>query len=190
MNALVGYPSGQRGQTVNLLAYAFAGSNPAPTTTPLRQTFPEPANVQRPTFNVERLKLDVERSGTSPWGIRSLRSPRCAPPSAHHQPELSPMCWGETVTHVVRSFRVSPCRVCSWSRSAIAEPPQKQIVPAQPCGQTGTKWGMGVRHALFPNADIRRRFGCRLPDAILHGQRSSFGLVAGPSSGSRALDFE
>src|SRR6266404_4778893 len=30
---LVGYPSGQRGQTVNLLAYAFAGSNPAPTTT-------------------------------------------------------------------------------------------------------------------------------------------------------------
>jgi hypothetical protein len=30
--AMVGYPSGQRGQTVNLLADAFAGSNPAPTT--------------------------------------------------------------------------------------------------------------------------------------------------------------
>jgi hypothetical protein len=29
---LVGYPSGQRGQTVNLLAYAFIGSNPIPTT--------------------------------------------------------------------------------------------------------------------------------------------------------------
>ena len=29
---LVGYPSGQRGQTVNLLAYAFTGSNPVPTT--------------------------------------------------------------------------------------------------------------------------------------------------------------
>ena len=29
----VGYPSGQRGQTVNLLAYAFDGSNPSPTTT-------------------------------------------------------------------------------------------------------------------------------------------------------------
>ena len=28
----VGYPSGQRGQTVNLLAYAFDGSNPSPTT--------------------------------------------------------------------------------------------------------------------------------------------------------------
>ena len=30
---VVGYPSGQRGQTVNLLAYAFSGSNPEPTTT-------------------------------------------------------------------------------------------------------------------------------------------------------------
>ena len=28
-----GYPSGQRGQTVNLLAYAFVGSNPTPSTT-------------------------------------------------------------------------------------------------------------------------------------------------------------
>ena len=33
--SVVGYPSGQRGQTVNLLAHAFAGSNPAPTTTPI-----------------------------------------------------------------------------------------------------------------------------------------------------------
>ena len=30
--ALVGYSSGQRGQTVNLLAYAFGGSNPPPST--------------------------------------------------------------------------------------------------------------------------------------------------------------
>jgi hypothetical protein len=30
---VVGYSSGQRGQTVNLLAYAFEGSNPSPTTT-------------------------------------------------------------------------------------------------------------------------------------------------------------
>ena len=37
---VVGYPSGQRGQTVNLLAYAFAGSNPAPTTTFFRQPSP------------------------------------------------------------------------------------------------------------------------------------------------------
>jgi hypothetical protein len=31
--AVVGYPSGQRGQTVNLLTYVFDGSNPSPTTT-------------------------------------------------------------------------------------------------------------------------------------------------------------
>src|SRR3954466_11541951 len=29
---VVGHPSGQRGWTVNLLAYAFDGSNPSPTT--------------------------------------------------------------------------------------------------------------------------------------------------------------
>jgi RNA polymerase sigma factor (TIGR02999 family) len=33
---MVGYPSGQRGQTVNLLAYAFTGSNPVPTTILIR----------------------------------------------------------------------------------------------------------------------------------------------------------
>src|SRR5262245_18720809 len=31
-----GYPSGQRGQTVNLLAYAFVGSIPTPSTTSVR----------------------------------------------------------------------------------------------------------------------------------------------------------
>ena len=31
-SGLVGYPSGQRGQTVNLLAYAFDSSNLSPTT--------------------------------------------------------------------------------------------------------------------------------------------------------------
>ncbi len=30
---LVGYSSGQRGETVNLLVYTFTGSNPVPTTT-------------------------------------------------------------------------------------------------------------------------------------------------------------
>jgi len=47
-------------------------------------------------------------------------------------------------------------------------------VPARPCGRTGTKWGMGVRHALFPmlalGAPAMRC--CQLPDAILHGKRS------------------
>jgi len=36
---VVGYPSGQRGQTVNLLAYAFTGSNPVPTTTAFGTSF-------------------------------------------------------------------------------------------------------------------------------------------------------
>ena len=55
---------------------------------------------------------------------------------------------------------------------------------------TQRKLGMGVRQALFPVPALGATMGCRLPDAILHGQRSSFGLVAGPSNGSRSLDFE
>ena len=35
----MGYSSGQRGQTVNLLAYAFQGSNPCPTTNPKKPVF-------------------------------------------------------------------------------------------------------------------------------------------------------
>jgi hypothetical protein len=31
-NPVVGYPSGQREQTVNLSEYSFEGSNPSPTT--------------------------------------------------------------------------------------------------------------------------------------------------------------
>jgi len=49
---------------------------------------------------------------------------------------------------------------------------------------------MGVRHALFPGptfgAPLR---GCRLPDAILHGKRSLLGLIAGPSSALRTLNY-
>src|SRR5882762_7633173 len=44
---MVRYPSGQRGQTVNLLANAFDGSNPSPTTTdcnPPRLPLPPPRN--------------------------------------------------------------------------------------------------------------------------------------------------
>ena len=51
---------------------------------------------------------------------------------------------------------------------------------AQPSAQAGREASL----------DIRRLIGCRLPDAILHGQRSSFGLVAGPSSALRSLNFE
>lgn len=48
----------------------------------------------------------------------------------------------------------------------------KKPLPGQ--ARTGTKWGMGVRHALFPGPTLGAipRHGCRLPDAILHGKRS------------------
>src|ERR1044071_5151656 len=61
--------------------------------------------------------------------------------------------------------------------------PGKQTVPAQPCGWTGTKWGMGVRHALSPvltfGATPQR--GCQIPDAMGHAS-GVIGLVAGPLS--------
>ena len=51
---------------------------------------------------------------------------------------------------------------------------EKQDVPARPCGRTGTNWGMGVRHTLFPVPALGTHpcGGCRFPDAILHGKRS------------------
>jgi len=50
--------------------------------------------------------------------------------------------------------------------------------------EQGQIWGMGVRHALFPALTLGAspQRCCQLPDAILHGKRSLFGLVAGPSS--------
>src|SRR5262249_23617865 len=48
INRLVGYPSGQRGQTVNLLAYAFDGSNPSPTTISF-QTYDAGASLYCPS---------------------------------------------------------------------------------------------------------------------------------------------
>jgi hypothetical protein len=39
------YPSGQRGQTVNLLAYAYAGSNPALPTIFIFNKIPQFAEV-------------------------------------------------------------------------------------------------------------------------------------------------
>lgn len=62
--------------------------------------------------------------------------------------------------------------------------PLKNEAPARPCGRTGTKSGMGVRHALFPVADIRRpAFGGAAGFPTLFSTASGvFGLVAGPSS--------
>ncbi len=42
------------------------------------------------------------------------------------------------------------------------------------------KWGWEFATLSFPNRHWAPFWGCRVPDAILHGKRS-FGLVAGPS---------
>ena len=53
-------------------------------------------------------------------------------------------------------------------------PPEKQrSLPNLAVGQ-GPNGGWECATLSFPVADIRRQVGCRLPDAILHGQRSCF----------------
>jgi hypothetical protein len=46
--------------------------------------------------------------------------------------------------------------------------------PLSEQARTRAKWGVGVRHALFPGPTFGAipGHGCRLPDAILHGKRS------------------
>src|SRR5437588_6397819 len=63
---MVGYPSGQRGQTVNLLAHAFDGSNPSPTTTAFFLS-PWVANPHNSAKPYEFVQPDG-RSGSGDWG--------------------------------------------------------------------------------------------------------------------------
>ena len=60
--------------------------------------------------------------------------------------------------------------------------------PCRGFARQGTKVGDGSSPISLSRADIRRRTGCRLPDAILHGKRNC-GLIAGPSSALRSLGF-
>jgi hypothetical protein len=50
----------------------------------------------------------------------------------------------------------------------------KTISPCPAFRPDRDKWGMGVRHTLFPMPTLgaHPHGGCRLPDAILHGKRS------------------
>ena len=49
----------------------------------------------------------------------------------------------------------------------------KTISPGPTLRSNRDKWGMGVRHSLFPEPALGAPLrGCRLPDAILHGKRS------------------
>src|SRR5471032_2139763 len=53
-------------------------------------------------------------------------------------------------------------------------PAPKTISPRLTFRSNGDKWGMGVRHSLFPILTFGAHpfGGCQLPDAILHGKRS------------------
>ncbi len=67
----------------------------------------------------------------------------------------------------------------------------KNISPRPTFRSNGDKWGMGVRQALFPMPTL----GAPLSEAVSFPTPFStasgvFGLVAGPSSALRPLDFE
>ena len=69
---MVGYPSGQRGQTVNLLAYAFDGSNPSPTTISNRD-LTRPLLVGFPISFLEFNLRIISRGLRPPFGIDGPR---------------------------------------------------------------------------------------------------------------------
>src|SRR5690606_2774765 len=75
-----GYPSGQRGQTVNLLAYAFGGSNPPPSTKIVQQVF-LPA---REKFNGRTPAFQADGAGSIP-GCRSIALKRATQPTQYNQ---------------------------------------------------------------------------------------------------------
>jgi hypothetical protein len=60
----VGYPSGQREQTVNLPAHAFEGSNPSPTMRPVRRV--ERCEIAGVAQLVERKPSKLDVAGSSP----------------------------------------------------------------------------------------------------------------------------
>jgi len=57
----------------------------------------------------------------------------------------------------------------------------KQKAPARPFGRAGTKWGVGVRQALFPMLALGAKLAASFPTPFSTASGVS-GLVAGPSS--------
>ncbi len=64
----------------------------------------------------------------------------------------------------------------------------QQNVPAPPFGGTGTESGMGVRHALFPVPTLGAMQAAGFP-TLFSTASGVVGLVAGPSSALRSLDY-
>ena|ERR1043166_4938969 len=76
-HAVVGYSSGQRGQTVNLLAYAYEGSNPSPTTiadhaSRVISVVGKPGLTQSLLGRFLALPLIDEPGSGSSWRLRAL----------------------------------------------------------------------------------------------------------------------
>ena len=72
-SVLEGYPSGQRGQTVNLLAYAFGGSNPPPSTSNWFRTSGSSSMVE-----LQPSKLIVRVRFPSPAPLNECRTSKCS----------------------------------------------------------------------------------------------------------------
>jgi hypothetical protein len=65
----------------------------------------------------------------------------------------------------------------------------KHKVPVPPYGRTGTKWGMGVRHTLFPVLALGTpQCGVVSFPTLFSTASGVTGLVAGPTSALRSLD--
>jgi hypothetical protein len=60
---------------------------------------------------------------------------------------------------------------------------KKHKVPARPCGRTGTKWGMGVRQALFPVL----AFGAELAASFPTLFSTASGVIRFPQNGNGFL---
>jgi len=66
------------------------------------------------------------------------------------------------------------CASAVGSRAIWVAALRKQTSPPSLAARRGRRWGMGVRHTLFPMPTLgaTQVRGRRLPDAILHGKRS------------------
>ena len=71
------YPSGQRGQTVNLLAYAFGGSNP-----PLPTIVATAGRTDRVVGGLSEMRVDPTRATTVHAMVRTGRQGTCGNSSA------------------------------------------------------------------------------------------------------------
>ena len=74
---------------------------------------------------------------------------------------------------------------------AVAILRRKTISPCPTFRSSRDKWGMGVRHSLFPGLALGATLAGAASFPTLFSTASGvFGLVAGPSSALRPLDFE